>query len=125
MSDSEQENPTVHAMAGIIRALKGHLSRKINSAGQALIDAGDRPTSRSLQELVTYQERIKAQFEQIEEAYTKIMEEDSHDCFEDYEKELDEEAKRTDEAVSRIRRFLLSRDAEEPAQSSFATLSGS
>ena len=131
MSDSEQEdlrnleNPTVQAMARMIRALKGHLSIKINSAGQALVDAGDRPTSRSLQELVTYQERIQAQFERIEEAYTKIMEEDSHDSFEDYEKELDEEAKPTDEAVCRIRRFLLSRDTEVPAQSSFATPSGS
>ena len=125
MSDSEREleDPTVQALAGTIRALKGHLSRKINSAKKAIEDAGSRPSSRSLQELVLYQERIQAQFERIEHAYTKIMEMDQA-CFEEYEKELDDEAKCTDEAISTLRRFLASAELTEPTPPSSAAPAG-
>ena len=124
MSDSEGgDHPEVQALAGTIRALKGHLTRKISSAKKALADAGARPSSHALQELLEYQEAIKAQYGKIETAYTKIMELDDDDNYEDYDKELDIESKRADEAVSNIRRVVSSADSA-PAPSTSAAPSG-
>ena len=91
----------VQQLAHSIRALKGHLTRKIRSVEKVLADAGSRPSSHVVLRLLEFQKSIDDQYARIETAYSELMELDE-ERYSDYDTELDRESDRKDDAVSKI-----------------------
>ena len=101
---SEEEEVGLQALYRSVRALKGHLTRRISSARKAIRDAGDHPTSESVKELQDYKSKIQLQYEKIEGTYTEILSQvDNDEEYKELETELDKESKRVDEALGEIR----------------------
>ena len=95
----------VKAMKDAIRAMKGHLTRHINSATKAIDEAGSRPSSHVMEVLAELLGKIRSQMEALEEKYLQLMAADE-EHYADREVKLNSEADRADAAVNRILRAL-------------------
>ena len=76
MSDagtSDSEYSGVEALCKSVRGLKGHLTRRITSATNAIRDAGAYPTSEAMAELQLAKSKIQEQYEKIEDCYSAIL----------------------------------------------------
>ena len=105
MSDDGEES--LPALYRSVRVMKGHLTRRIVSARKAIHDAGTHPSSDALSDLQKYKLKIQQQYEKIEGCYTEILERlEDEDEIKDFEKELDEENTKADNALSEIRTAL-------------------
>ena len=106
MSDagvSDSESTGIEALCKSVRGLKGHLSRRITSATNAIRDAGERPTSKAMAELQRSKSKIQEQYEKIENCYTVILEMAEEEDYDRYEKELNDEAGRVERALTMVR----------------------
>ena len=102
------------ALRSSVRALKGHLTRRIRSARKAVEDPSRRQSSHSAQELLDFHTRIKSPVAKIEEVYSELMAKDES-LYMDYSTELDHITDTVDEIIGAIREGL-SRMATEPRQ---------
>ena len=87
VAGSEALAQDVRALCTSVRTMKGHLTRRINSATKALGDAGASPSSHAVQELMDSQTKIQEQYSRIEGVYTQLMDQDEAN-YSSYDKEL-------------------------------------
>ena len=71
---SDDGEVSLQALYRSVRALKGHLTRRIVSAKKAIQDVGARPTSDAISDLQNCKAKIQQQYEKIEAWYTEILE---------------------------------------------------
>ena len=104
---SDDGKVSLQALYRSVRALKGHLTRRIVSAKKAIQDVGAHLTSDSISDLQNYMAEVQQQYEKIEASYTEILEcIDNEDEIKEFGKEPDEESKKADSALSKIRAAL-------------------
>ena len=114
MSDSDREGSTdgelqaemeIKQLTQSIRALKGHMTRRIRSAEKAVTSVGRTPSSHAVRELLEFQKSIQDQFDKLESTYAKLLELDE-ERYNVYNGELNREADRKDETADKIRAAL-------------------
>ena len=102
-ASSETDFPDREALLASIPHLKGWVKRKINAAMVTVDNISDPPSSHDVKDLLDHKQVIEDQFKRLEQAYFTILSEDSSADYKKHSDELDEEEKKKDVALKKLR----------------------